>query len=112
MPMAVSVSLHLFGKPAWELDREGEEVDANELRALGESLRQRLHAAADAVERLTAKGWEAQLTLYDISLGHPYIDTEADARARIEDLGLDPEEFSFMEYEDEEWGEEEFEGEE
>ena len=22
MPMAVSVSLHLFGKPAWELDRD------------------------------------------------------------------------------------------
>jgi hypothetical protein len=105
--MAVSITVHLFGKPAWELNKEGEAVEPDELRALGEDLRARLRAAADAIERLTAKGWEATLMLYDVDLSHPYVDTEADARARVEDLGLDPEEFSYMEFEDEE-GEEEW----
>ena len=49
------------------------------------------------------------LTLYDVTLTHPYIDTEADARSRIEDLGLDPEEFSYLEFEDE-WDDEEVGG--
>ncbi len=100
--MAVSILLHLFGKPAWELDREGEEVEPGELRALADDLHARLRAAADALERLTAKGWEATLTLYDVDLGHPYIRTEADARNHVADLGLDPDAFSYLEYDDEE----------
>ena len=105
--MAVSIMLHLFGKPAWELNREGEAVEASELRQLGGELHARLEAAADALERLTDKGWEAMLTLYDVTFCHPYIYTEADAREKIADLGLDPENFSYLEYEDEEGEDEE-----
>src|SRR5204862_4426013 len=36
--MSVSIMLHLFGKPAWELNKEGEEVDAAEIRALADDL--------------------------------------------------------------------------
>ena len=104
--MAVSIMLHLFGKPAWELNREGESIEASELRALANELHDRLEAAADALDRLSAKGWEPVLTLYDVTLSHPYIYTEADAREKIADLGLDPEDFSYLEYEDEEWNEE------
>src|SRR5438067_10861441 len=100
--MAVSIMLHLFGKPAWELNREGEAVEASELRALGRELHARLEAAADALERLSDKGWEPMLTLYDVTLYHPYIYTEADAREKIADLGLDPEDFSYLEYDEDE----------
>jgi hypothetical protein len=108
----VTMMLHLFGKPAWELNKEGEEIVPDDLRALAESLHLRLLAAADAIEKLTGKGWEASLTLYDITLSHPYIDTEADARDQVEGLGLDPEDFSYMEFEDEDWDEEGFSEEE
>ena len=57
---------------------------------------------ADALDKLTSAGWEASMGLYDVLLSHPYIDSEADARGRIEDLGLDPEHFHFPEWEDDE----------
>jgi hypothetical protein len=97
----------LFSKPAHELDREGEEVEPNEVRALADHLQQRLRETADALEKLTTHGWEATMMLYDICLSHPYINTEAEARGRIEDMGLNPDDFCFMEFDDEEeWDEE------
>ena len=105
--MAVSIMLHLFGKPAWELNREGEAVEAAELRQLASELHDRLEAAADALERLTGKGWESMLTLYDVTFCHPYIYTEADAREKIADLGLDPDNFSYLESDEEEGEDEE-----
>jgi hypothetical protein len=108
--MAVHVSLFLFSKPAHELDKEGEEITGADVRALAEEMHQRLLKTAEAIEKLTAHGWEATMMLYDVALSHPYINTEAEARDRIADLGLDPEHFCFMEFEDEEeWDEEEFE---
>jgi hypothetical protein len=103
--MAVHVSLFLFSKPAHELDREGEEIDAADVRGLAEELHQRLLHVAEVLEKLTAHGWEASMMLYDVCLAHPYITTEAEARGRIEDLGLNPDDFCFMEEED--WDEEE-----
>src|SRR5262249_30708294 len=105
--MPVTVSLYLFGKPAVELDKEGESIEAADVRALAEGLHARLTAAADAIDKLGANGWEATMALYDVMLSHPYIDSEADARGRIEDLGLNPDDFFYMEFEDEEGFEEE-----
>jgi hypothetical protein len=107
--MAVHISLFLFSKPAHELDKEGEEITGADVRALGEELHLRLQKTAEAIDKLTSHGWEATMMLYDVGLSHPYINTEAEARDRIADMGLDPEYFCFMEFEDEEeWDEDEF----
>lgn len=109
--MPISIMMHLFSKPAIELDKEGEAIDAADVRRLAEDLHNRLRAAADALECLTSKGWEAQMALYDVILSHSYIDSEADARGRIEDLGLNPDDFCYLECEEEEWeGEGDLEG--
>jgi hypothetical protein len=105
--MTVHVSLFLFGKPAQELDKEGEEIEAGHVRALAGELNERLLKAADAIDRLTAHGWDATMMLYDVTLTHPYIHTEVEARGRFEDLGLNADEFCFMELEDEDDFEEE-----
>lgn len=100
--MPVTISIYLFGKPAQELNNEGEAIEAAPIRQLGEQLHLRLNTIADALDKLTGAGWEASMGLYDVLLSHPYIDSEADARGRIEDLELDPDNFDFLEWEDEE----------
>jgi hypothetical protein len=100
--MAVTINLHLFGKPAHELDAEGETVEPAQVRQLADALHARLHAVADILEKLTGAGWEASMALYDVILWHPYIHSEADARGRIEDLGLNPDELDIWEDEEEE----------
>lgn len=99
--MAVTVMLHLFGKPGQELE-EGGEVTAEQLRSLGRDLYERLNEAAAIVEKLTGGGWEAQMMLYDISLDNPYINTQLQAETKLIDLGIDPEKLWIDEWEDEE----------
>lgn len=99
--MSVSVMLYLFGKPGQELD-EGGEVTAAQLRDLGTELNARLQNAADIVGKLTETGWEAEMGLYDIYLHHPYVRTEQEARMRLDELGIDPEQVFIDEFEDEE----------
>jgi hypothetical protein len=102
--MSVTLTMHLYGKPGWELD-EGEEVTPRQLRDLAEDLHGRLKEAADIVEKLTDAGWEAQMTLYDVCLSHPYINTAAQAEEKLLDLGIDPKRVAIDEWEDEEEGE-------
>jgi hypothetical protein len=99
--MAVSLTLHLFGKPGYEIE-EGTEVTAQQLRDLGQSLQARLQEAADVLEKLTGAGWEAQMGLYDVFLSHPYMDTAAQVEEKLEALGIDPEKVSIDEWPDEE----------
>lgn len=99
--MSVTLTMHLFGKPGWELN-EGEQVTPQQLRALAEDLHGRLTEAADALEKLTAAGWDAQMTLYDVFLSHPYISTAAQAEEKLLDLGIDPKLVAIDELEDEE----------
>jgi hypothetical protein len=97
----VNIHVHLFGKPGWEL-KEGEEVNADELRALGEDIRERLHEAADIIEKLTGAGWDSQMLLYDICLSNPYVVSAVQAEEKLHDLGIDPEMVHIHEWEDEE----------
>jgi hypothetical protein len=110
--MAVTVTLFLFGKPGQELN-EGEEVTADELRALGRSLHERLDETAAIVEKLMGAGWEAQMALYDIFLSHPFIKSVTQAEAQLLDLGINPEHVCLDDWEDEdeEFGEDEGEDE-
>jgi hypothetical protein len=105
--MAVTLSIFLFGKPGQELN-EGGEVTPQEVRALARELADRLEHTATTLEKLTGAGWEAEMALYDILLAHPYVRTESEARMRLDDLGIDPEEVAILEFEDED---EEFEDE-
>ena len=108
--VSVSVTLWLFGKPGHELN-EGEDVNAEQIRALAQVMKERLELAADIVEKLTGAGWEAQMGLYDVMLYNRFVRTEADVRTRLDGLGIDPDEVSIMEFEGED-DDEEFEGEE
>jgi hypothetical protein len=108
--VSVSVTLWLFGKPGHELN-EGEEVCADQIRALAQGMKERLEQAADIVEKLTGAGWEAQMGLYDVMLYNRFVRTEADVRTRLDGLGIDPDEVAILEFEGED-DEEEFEGEE
>jgi hypothetical protein len=99
--MPVTIMLHLFAKPGQELN-EGEEVTPDQLRALGQSLQERLTEAGDIVEKLTGTGWEAQMALYDVILSHPYFHTEAQVAEKLTELGIDPESVFIDEWEDEE----------
>jgi hypothetical protein len=98
--MAVTLSLFLFGKPGQELE-EGGDVTPQDVRTLAKELEARLQATADMLEKLTGAGWEAEMALYDILLSHPYVRTEAEARIRLDDLGIDPEHAGIFEFEDE-----------
>jgi hypothetical protein len=110
--MAVTLMMFLFGKPGQELN-EGGEVTPEELRDLGRNLHERLDEAAAIVEKLTGAGWEAQMTLYDVFLSHPYITTAVQAEQQLQNLGIDPEHVCIDEWEDEEEGDvEEDEGDE
>jgi hypothetical protein len=95
--MAVTVGLWLFGKPGHELDAEGRPVEPERIRALGRELHGWLDEVAGALEKLTAAGWEATVMLYDIELWHVDVATEAEARARVEGLGLDPDLLDYLE---------------
>jgi hypothetical protein len=105
--MSVSLYLFLYGKPGEELNAEGDSIEAAQIRELRAYLSERLDTAANAIEKLTAAGWEASMTLYDVILHHPYVNTEAEARSRLDDLGLDPDLFLIIEDEEEEDFEEE-----
>jgi hypothetical protein len=99
--MSVTLRIWLFGKPGMELD-EGSPVTPDQLRALAADMDARLRGAADAVEKLTGAGWDAQMCLYDVVLWHPYIDTAVQAEEHLHNLGLDPDRLCIDEWEDEE----------
>jgi hypothetical protein len=66
----VTVSLHLFGKPAHELGDDGIAVSSQQVRDLAADLHKRLIAAADALAKLEADGWDAQMEVFGIVLCH------------------------------------------
>jgi len=66
----VELRITLFGKPAWEIENfENKELDikfAEELKKLGDKLREHLHEIAKLHETLIKNGWVATGGLYDI----------------------------------------------
>lgn len=59
------ISIHLFGKPEWEL---GDACAPKDIQSKGNELKTRLYEIADAVQKLTANGWDCQMALYDLIL--------------------------------------------
>jgi hypothetical protein len=94
--MAVMVCLPLFGAAGQELD-QGQPVRGQQLRDLATSLGERLLAAADFIDQLTAAGWSARVALCDVVFSCASVQTRADAERRLRDLGIDPERFVIFE---------------
>ncbi len=95
----VTISVFLFGKPAWEIDRlEGSPVDMellDEIATCGQTLRKRLARAAELGRKLVERGWEGVGLLYDIEFykGVSLKDAEDELRA----IGVEPDEVSIRE---------------
>ncbi len=87
--MGVTVCLPLFGNPGHELE-EGARATSQDLRTLGDALRDRLQQAADALDKLTADGWSAQVAMFDLILSHLQITTKEQAEERLRAAGVDP----------------------
>ncbi len=102
--MGVTVCLPLFGPPGRELD-EGSPIIGQQLRNLATELHERLHNAAETIDRLTAAGWSTRVAMYDVILTRPGIETKEEAERRLGELGVPLEDFIILEdVEDEEAG--------
>jgi hypothetical protein len=99
--MAVNVCLPLFGNPGRELE-EGSAVKGQQLRDLGDGLRERLHKAAATLDTLAADGWTTSLAMYEVFLLHDDVKTRDEAIRRLRELDLEPDEFMIIEEVDEE----------
>jgi len=63
------ISLFIFGKPAWEMDLEGMEVDEKTVKMLlelGDELKERLHHLSRLTRLLLDNGWSDSGGLYDV----------------------------------------------
>ena len=98
----VTVSIFLFGKPAWEIEGlEGSPVGAELLDAItscGEELERRLARAAELGRKLVVSGWEGYGLLYDIEFYKT--STLEDAEEEMKALGIEPDEVSIREESD------------
>jgi hypothetical protein len=107
--MTVELLIHLFGKPAWELeDLEGDlpENYSEKLRQVGEDLKSRLNESADIFDKLVKNGWQPYGTLYDINFVKDV--TLKEAEKELKKLGLQDYIENLTELEkEEEWEEEE-----
>jgi len=98
----VTVSIFLFGKPAWEIEGlEGSPVDFELLGAIascGQELDRRLTRAAELGKKLVVKGWEGYGLLYDVE----FYKTASlkDAEEELKALGIEPDEVSIREEKD------------
>ena len=95
----VTVSVFLFGKPAWEIDiLEGADVDVkllNEVSACGEELFRRLKRASQMGKKLLDGGWDGCGLLYDIDF-YKEISLK-DAQKELEEMGIGCDEVSLRE---------------
>lgn len=94
--MGVTVCLPLFGPPGRELE-EGCDVKGVQLRKLAADLHDRLHKAAEILEKLHAAGWSARVAMYDVILTRLGVETKADAERWLGELGLGVEDFILIE---------------
>jgi hypothetical protein len=94
--MGVTICLPLFGNPGRELE-EGALVKGKRLRDFAAELNERLHKAADTLDRLTEAGWTSQVAMFDVLLHQKGIETREEAIRRLQALGINPEELLIIE---------------
>lgn len=95
----VTVSIFLFGKPAWEIEGlEGSPVDFELLGAIascGQELNSRLTRAAEVGKELVVRGWEGYGLLYSVEF-HKAASLK-DVEEELKALGIGPDEVSVRE---------------
>jgi hypothetical protein len=96
--MGVVICLPLFGPPGRELE-EWTPLRGKPLRDLAAELTERLHKAAETLDRLVAAGWHTQLAMYDVLLSQPGVETHDEAVRRLTALGINTEELMIVEEE-------------
>ena len=86
-----NITVFLFGKPAWEMNLEHQDVDYEMVQALenlGNELNERLRYLSGLTRKLLDSGWTGQGGLYDISY---YKDQSIDETTKeLTELGMDP----------------------
>jgi hypothetical protein len=96
------VTIHLFLKPCWEMDIEGiDYIDPEILRRKGDELRERLHAAAEIVDKLQSDRWpmvSGYAAIYDLEF--VWEGDRESARKRLIELGIGPDEVGIEEVEE------------
>lgn len=84
------ISIHLFGKPAWEINSK--EIDGPALRGVGDGIKAVMDTAADTVDKLSADGWDINMGLYEINCTKNDL-PQAEAKIYLEGLGISPDDY-------------------
>ena len=79
-----TVDVWLFGKPEWEIDLD--KATPQDIKDLGENLKDRLYRISDIVEKLENNGWDRGAGLYNLFF-YKGIKKEL-ARQELEELGI------------------------
>ena len=98
--MDVTINIGLFGKPAWEMKIENEEIKSGAIfKEKGEELKVRLEEVAVLVDKLVASGWYIEGCLYDLCAVKSI--TLKKAAKELTSMGVDPEDVNLEELEEE-----------
>lgn len=98
-----TIDIWLFGKPEWEMDFD--KVTPQDIKDLGENLKNRLNRISEIVEKLENNGWNRSAGLYNLYL-HKNIKKEL-VGEELEKLGIGENEVSIEDFGEEESIEEE-----
>lgn len=98
-----TIDIWLFGKPEWEMDLD--KATPQDLKDLGENLRDRLGRISEIVEKLENNGWDRGAGLYNLYL-YKGIKKEL-VRDELEKLGIEEKEVNIEDFGEEEELEEE-----
>ncbi len=99
----IDVNIWLYGKPAWDMDIEGEEkFDPVMFKERGNNLKEWLYEVSDIVKKLQSDGWNVYGALYDLTATKESVKTMRDAKKELKRLGVDLKSVSLNEWEDEE----------
>lgn len=94
----VTIDIWLFGKPEWEMDFE--KATPQDIKDLGDNLRERLIRISEIVEKLEANDWSRGAGLYNLYL-HKNIKKEL-VREELEKLGIREKEVHIEDFGEEE----------
>ena len=97
----INISLHLYGKPEWDLPVDDGVIDGDLLRAHGNELKEHLLKVADIFEKLKKNGWNGSLASYSLELYKEDI-TKQEAEKELKRLGISLKDINIMDFEDEE----------
>ena len=82
-----TVSIFLFGKPAWELPEKYKKEELPEiLKGIGNNIKERMDEVSSAIQLLMDNGWKIEMLLYDIEAYKDISDKKAEKE--LKKLGI------------------------